>query len=196
MVVEVPHLYEVAAHKKGGTVTHASSTGVLGSLFTLILLSACASPGGTPKGEWVPPPWPPGHYDLRATVSYRMDTESGRRTERAETRADLYIAPDGSMNFQSSSGLCHKRTQDEIDMERSRGRRAFPCQEAYFVLRPLGETVGGEVRISVSEGFRSRGACMRYEQTATGGQICVEYRWEVDYRNTTKMASLRVTKRN
>jgi len=180
-------------------MTHPFLSGLLKSflMFSAMFsaLCACASPGGAPRGEPGPLSWPPGHFDLRATISYRMDTEAGRATRETETRADLYIAPDGSMNLQSSSGLCQERSQAEIDMDRSRGWRSFPCRDAVFLLRPLGEGVGGEVRVSVNEGFRRRGDCMRYEQTATGGQVCVEYRWDVDYRNTTKRAFLRVTKR-
>jgi hypothetical protein len=175
---------------------HAYSTGALRSLVTILAVTACASHGGAPKGDGGYPPWPPGHYDLRATVSYRMDSDAGARTERAELRADLFIAPDGSLSLQSSSGLCHGRTQEEMGLDRSRGQGVFYCQDVRYILRPMGGTVGGEVLVSVSEGYRTRGACVRYEQTATGGRVCVEYRWYVDYRNTTKRASLRVTPRS
>jgi hypothetical protein len=164
------------------------------SLAPSFALIACASPGGAGKGEWAPPPWPSGHYDLRATVSYRMDTEGGTRTERMEIRADLIVGPGGSMSLQSSSGLCRQQTQLEIDRDRVRGQMTFPCQETTYILKPLGGTVGGEVLVRVSEGYRTRGACMRYEQTAGGGRVCVQYSWEVRFRESTKRARLTVTR--
>jgi hypothetical protein len=163
---------------------------------TLLTLPTCASHSlsSEPAGGY--PPWPEGDFDLRATVSYRMDTESSTRTERKEITAWLHIAPDGSMELQSSSGLCHTRNEDELESDRVRGVRTFPCQEAAFVLRSLGENVGGEVMVSVAEGLRTRGPCMRYTQTASGDQVCAEYRWEVNLRDTSKRASLRVVPRS
>jgi hypothetical protein len=166
------------------------------SLVPSFALIACASPGGTGKGEWVPPPWPQGHYDLRATVSYRMDTERRTGTDRVEIRADLIVGPEGSMSMQSSSGLCHEPTQAELDLDRARGGRTFPCQDATYHLTPLGGTVGGEVFVRVSEGYRTRGNCARYEQTAGGSRVCIEYHWDVRFRESMKRARLTVTRRS
>lgn len=166
-------------------------------LSTLFALAACASHGISPASDGGYPPWPEGDFDLRATISYRMDTESSTRTERQEFTARLHIAPDGSMELQSSSGLCHALNKDEMEAERVRGFRTFPCQGARYILRPLGHTVGGEIQASLQEGYRSRGSCMRYAQVgSTGERVCVEYRWEVHYRDATKRANLRVVPRS
>ena len=134
-------------------MTRAVQGGTPEALALLLYLAAGASPGGAGKGEWAPPPWPSGHYDLRATVSYRMDTERGTGTERMEIRADLIVGPEGSMSLQNSSGLCHEPTQAELDLDRAQGRRTFPCQNATYLLRPLGGTALGTSRPLAEIGF-------------------------------------------
>ncbi len=158
----------------------------------LMAITSCASSGGLRRGEWQPPPWPPGRFQLSVTVQYRMDTETSIRTERATYQAELNIHPDQSMEFQSSSGLCDRRTPEELEYERARGHRVFSCQEATFVLEPRAGTIGGEARVTVTEGFRTKGPCSRWEDTNTGGRKCVEYTWHVDYRKGGKTVPVRV----
>ncbi|MFH1764133.1 MAG: hypothetical protein ABIF09_08080 [Gemmatimonadota bacterium] len=164
----------------------------LGGCVLLVCLSGCASPGGTPKGEWEPPPWPMGHYQLLATVPFRMDTETAVRTEQEEFRAELDIGRDESMDFQSSSGVCSRRTEDELDQERARGHRVFSCQEATWILKPLGGTIGAEAHVSVQEGIRTRGHCNQWADTNTGARSCVAYTWFIDFKQATKRVSVRV----
>ncbi len=169
----------------------------LALLAACLAVCACASHGISSNPEGGYPPWPEGDFDLRATIYIRMDTESSTRTERKEYTAELHIASDGSLELQSSSGLCHTPNEDEMEADRVRGQRSFPCQDARYLLRSLGETVGGEISVSVTEGYRTRGPCMRWRQIAsTGERVCVEYRWEVNLRRTTKRASLRVVPRS
>ena len=53
----------------------------------------------------------------------------------------------------------------------------------------------GNVSISVQEGIRTKGSCRRWQDTAGGQRVCMEYGWHVKYRNLNKRASLRVMKR-
>lgn len=161
----------------------------------LLALWGCASSHVPADHRSGPIPWTPGEYDVRTTVSYRMDTETTTRVERTEYTGELIVGEDGSLAFQSSSGLCRRPTPAEVAADRARWRRTFSCQEVTYYLSPSAGTVGGSVVVSVQEGFRTRGPCVRWETTITGDRVCVEYRWEVDYRSTAKRGSLRVTRR-
>jgi hypothetical protein len=178
---------------KGANMPDLLSMRTLELLSAFLVATSCASPGGGGKGEW-PPPWPVGSFDLFATVSYRMDSGERIRTQRSEYRAELRIAPDQSMEFHSSSGICRPRTEAEIQVEISSGYRTFSCQEVRYSLRPIGRTLAGSASVQVSESIRRRGPCIRYEQR-TGGRVCVEYSWRVIFQNTTKRTGLRVSPR-
>jgi hypothetical protein len=134
----------------------------------------------------------PGTYDLVATVNYRMDSELGTRTERQEHRAELIVAPDQTLSFTSTSGLCRTQTPDELQRDRARRQRSFDCQDAHFTLKPMAGSVGGTVGITVQEGIRKKGPCKRWEDTAGGQRTCAVYSWQVSYRTLNKRASLRV----
>jgi hypothetical protein len=161
----------------------------------LLALWGCASSNIPVDSRSGPIPWTPGEYDLRATVSYRMDTEARSRVERTEYTGELIVDEYGSLTFRSSSGLCRRPTPVEVAEDHAQWRRTFSCQEVTYYLSPSAGTVGGSVVVSVQEGFRTRGPCILWETTATGNRVCVEYRWDVDYRSTSKRGSLRVTRR-
>jgi len=165
------------------------------TLTGVAMLEGCASTGGSGGGDGGPPPWTPGEYDLRTTVSYRMDTENTTRTERRQYTGELTVKDDGSLLFISSSGLCRDPTPAELAADRGRGGRTFSCQEVRYFLQPSAGTVRGGASVTVEEGFRTRGACMRYQTTAGGDRVCVEYSWTVERRITTKTAALTVIRR-
>lgn len=159
---------------------------------SVFVLVGCATSGGESKEPWEPPPWNPGTYDLVATVNYRMDSELRAQTERVEHRGELVVAPDQTLSFTSTSGLCRTQTADEIQRDRTRGQRSFHCRDAQFILKPVAGSVGGTVSITVQEGIRTKGPCTQWEDTAGGQRVCVEYSWQVIYRTRKKQASLRV----
>jgi hypothetical protein len=162
---------------------------------SVFVLAGCATSGGESKESWEPPPWTPGSYELVASVTYRADSELGTRTERMENRAEVIVAPDQTLSFTSTSGLCRTQTPDEIMQDRARGQRSFDCQDAHFILKPMGGSVGGTVSISVQEGIRTKGPCQTWEDTPGGQRVCVAYNWHVTYQTRSKRASLRVMAR-
>lgn len=164
-------------------------------IFATLVLCACASSASQPGADGGRPPWPPGTYDILASVTYRMDSETGTRTERLEHRAELLVAPDESLTFSSSSGLCHRQAPDELRRDIARGVRSFSCQDASYVFRPTGGTVGGSAFLSVQEGIRTKGPCEEWTELAGGGRACARYTWYVDYRVTRKQATLRIMRR-
>lgn len=169
----------------------ALSIGVVSSF----VLGGCGGSAGGPKEAWEPRPWTPGTYELLASVTYQMDTETGTRVEKAEHRGELIVAPDQTLTFSSSSGTCSPQTPDEIERDRARNRKTFHCQDARFVLEPLPGTVGGSVSISVQEGIRKRGRCQQWAESTSGQRTCQVYGWQVDYQVRSKEASLRVMRR-
>ncbi len=160
-------------------------------LCIILVATNCATPGGGGTGRRTPPEWPQGDFDLIAAVSYRMDSEYRIQTERIEHRAELHIAPDQSMDFRSSSGLCQPPSEAEIQMDLSYGRRTFYCQGVQYSLWPAGRTIEGEAWVPVREGIRIRGGCIRSVRNG-GRQVCVEYSWRVRLRDTRKHTVLRV----
>jgi hypothetical protein len=169
----------------------ALSIGVIASF----ILCGCGGSGGSLKEPWEARPWTPGAYDLLAAVTYRMDSETGTRTERAEHRGELIVAPDQTLAFSSTSGTCSPQTADEIERDRVRNRKTFHCQDAQYILEPLPGTVGGSAHISVQEGVRKRGPCEQWVESTSGQRTCQLYSWRVDFQVRRKEASLRVMKR-
>ncbi len=122
------------------------------TIFCLILgTSACSSGGGGAPEQVAPVSWMPGRYALEASV--------GREMTGQEFRADLTVAPDGTMTLDSSSGLCLRPTPSQVLADQARGQATFDCGDAVFRLRAIPGSVRGEIVASVLEESRTQTAC-------------------------------------
>jgi hypothetical protein len=160
-------------------MARASFATLLG-VFTI----GCASGGGAPAG---PIAWTPGHYYLEGTITYT----SGAGNERDVHTADLYISADQSLRLDSHDAVCRDPTPPELDRDSAQGIRTFECGELTFVLRPLNESVRGELRAVVQEG-RSESRCVLRD---TAGN-CTQSYSQITTRSVTKQARLRVAVEN
>ncbi len=162
------------------------------SLILLLLpVPACSSTGGAPASPPGPVSWPTGEYALEATFEYQNDTANAWDRVRADYFAVLVIAPDGSLTFQITNGVCRDPTWSEVDRDEALRRKTFRCGDFTIVVEPAGSTIRGELTATVTERTRQRGECLA---EWTGG--CGRYRWTVNSHRTPKRVRLTVIPRS
>jgi hypothetical protein len=181
--------------RRGQWRTNGSGLVLAGSLLMLTgSVSGCASGGTGPGSSGEPISWQEGRFELQGAIEYRRDTEWAASTEKVEYYAELVIQSGGSLQLFTSAGICLDRLPNEVSRDRANRQRTFRCGEATYVLRPLGRSVRGTLRIPVMETVQARGPCIQYQQTSTGQRVCVQYSTVTRTRRTTKNTQLRVIK--
>ena len=164
--------------------------GTLPLLLALASVPACSSTGGLPRG---PVSWSPGLYRLEAVIEYSQDFRGAAYTARETYTADLIISQDGSMELDSSYGICRDPLPAQVQRDLARGRRSFDCGDAIYWLRPAAGTVRGEMVVTVREERRRSEGCARYTVGPDGEPECEENSWRVDSQITDKRARLYVS---
>ncbi len=161
-------------------------------LALVVTASACSTnQGGLPSPDDLVY-WPPGRYELEASVQYRevmSDTES---TVTDVYSALLIVTPNGSLILTSSSGTCAPPRPSEARRDTSQDRRRFECGTVTYYLWPEDDRLGGEIVASVQEQTRERGRCVRYYSGLDGRDRCVECGWTVTSRTTDKPVRLKI----
>jgi hypothetical protein len=150
-----------------------------------LLLAACAGGSGSSA---TPVAWTPGRYQLEATISY-----VSARANRSERRmAELVIEPDGTMRLtDTTGGICQDPSAAQSGADQASGRRTFYCPEARYELRPVANSVVGELLAEVTEEIIET-VCVRFEVNAAGQRVCVQTEDRITPRQVVKRARLQV----
>ncbi len=147
------------------------------TVFTSLLAGGCIFSAS--QKEWTPEPWPEGGFEIQASAG--RTTYSG----------DLYIAPDGRMTFSTTAGTCAERTPLQVERDRSRNQRTFPCSAATFLITPRGGTIQGRAQIPVNRTVRGERFCATYGENGE----CVHYEYRERTVNTVEDVPLRVVRK-
>lgn len=151
----------------------------------------CASGGTEAEAPQGPIVWPAGHYELQGLVSVRRDTELREVTDQVLYQAELDLAADGTARPTGLSSQCQPSGQPWE--RRAQDRTGFRCDEVYFSMRLVGETISGQVMVAVQETIRRQGSCARYAVVGEQ-QVCVAWNFTVERHTATKTAPLQVRK--
>ena len=165
-------------------------------LLLLVAAAACSTTGGGPPSTDQLLFWPPGRYDLQASVRYGQATTTTESTVTEVFVAQLIVTPNGSLILTSSSGTCEAPPPAEARRDASRGRKSLVCGNVTYYLWPEDGRMDGEIVASVQEQTRKLGPCREYRNGLDGRNRCRENDWVIESRTIDKRASLRVLARS
>lgn len=87
----------------------------------LLILFACATPGSDPEPSPGPLEWPEGQFRLQGSVQYSNQAGLLQSTTTVVHWLDLNIHPYGSMQVESSAGLCREPEEPVVERQLARG---------------------------------------------------------------------------
>ena len=157
-------------------------------LSLVVAASACSTTQGGPPLARELVYWPPGRYQIEASIRYRQVSGDRESPVTDMYHATLIVTPNGSLVLTTPAGSCEPSLASEARRNAPPGQRRFQCADVMYFLWPENERMGGEIVTLVQEKTLVRGRTLG---TFSGDTLdrCIEC--VIDSRTTEKRARLR-----